>query len=78
MKLFKSFKNKLIDIKNKYFQKQKIMYIRAMIFDVLFTGLMIWIVLNHQNFISYGIAAALFCYYFEYIVNTIKKPYMKK
>lgn len=41
-------------------------------FDVVITGTIIWYVVTHQNFLSYGLLSALAVYYFDYVVRTIK------
>jgi hypothetical protein len=68
VKLYKSYLN------NKYDLSSKISESLKYVFNVLFTGLIIWYIVNNKNILSYGLFTALFVYYFKFVVETIKKP----
>lgn len=50
----------------------KILPLVGLVINVPFTGLLIWYVIEHRNFVSYGILSALVMYYVEWLVQLIK------
>jgi hypothetical protein len=65
-------------LKNEYAAGEKLSSMLVLIIDTLFTGLLIWYVIEHRNFVSYGIAAALATYWFTFAVDTIRGRKLEK
>lgn len=61
------------DLMERYQINHKIKLLLQTIFDISITGLAISYCLNHSNWISYGLTAALCVYYYEFIVDKIKE-----
>ncbi len=55
--------------------KKRIDLLLTVSFNVLLTGLVISYVINHRNFISYGLLSWIVTYYIEWLIKLIKKPY---
>jgi hypothetical protein len=58
-------------LRDEYAAGEKLSSLLILVIDTLFTGVLIWYVIEHRNFVSYGIAAALITYWFTFAVNTI-------
>jgi hypothetical protein len=59
-------------LKNEYAAGEKLSSLLILVIDTLFTGLLIWYVIEYRNFVSYGIAAGLATYWFTFAVDTIR------
>jgi len=53
----------------------KIAHSFTVVFNVAFTGLIIDYAIHNNNFISYGLMAALAVYYTQWLIETIKRPH---
>lgn len=63
---------------NDYGLNEKLKFLFVESFNVLFTGCLLWYAIEHKNFLSYGLTAALATYYFTFIVEKIGKEWRSK
>jgi hypothetical protein len=62
-------------ISAEYQVRDKFIFLLTLIINILVTGLIIWYCVEYRNILSYGLMAIMITYYFEKIVEIIKKPY---
>lgn len=56
--------------------KAKFWFLVSLTINILVTGLVINYVVENRNILSYGLLATLVWYYFEKVVEMLKKPYL--
>ena len=68
----KYIKSYLAQLENLYGLKDKFKTILSQLFDVCFTGIIIWYIITFRNFFSYGLISALTMYYVAWFIDKIK------
>jgi len=63
---------------NEYDAKEKLLFLLREAVNVLFTGTLLWYVVEHRDIVSFGLAASLLTYYFTFVVDTIAKAVKSK